>query len=390
MLKVREFNTIADLSHLRHTWAELLKQTADATWFHSLEWLETYWQFYGDSQQLRVLLIEEGHRPVGILPFVVINESRRVGAVKVLTYPLHGWGSFYSPIGPNPAATLDAGLRHIQETPHDWDLIDLRWIANGNDCGATSQAFHAAGFNHFANLWHYSAQVEIQNGWESYWSTRKGAWRSNVRRCQRRLAERGEVEHLRYRPLSVVAGDADPRWDLYDTCVEIARRSWQGQSKTGTTLSHDAVREYLRATHAAAVQAGAVDLNLLLLDSQPVAFAYNYHYQGSVYGLRSGFNANTALKGAGTVLMAHMIEDSCRRGDKLIDLGPDYLDCKRYWLTRLQPAYHYTHYRFSGMRAQALRIKQIIHQWMGGTWLSGTPIEKHVPRKRTLQKAKAR
>ena len=58
-------------------------------------------------------------------------------------------------------------------------------------------------------------------------------------------------------------------------------------------LSSPEVCQYLRDTHAAAARAGSVDLNLLVLGSRPVAFVYNYVYQGCIYGLRKGFDPNS-------------------------------------------------------------------------------------------------
>ena len=43
----------------------------------------------------------------------------------------------------------------------------------------------------------------------------------------RRLARAGEVSFIRHRPASAADGDGDPRWDLYDACIELAGRSWQ-------------------------------------------------------------------------------------------------------------------------------------------------------------------
>jgi CelD/BcsL family acetyltransferase involved in cellulose biosynthesis len=395
MIRVTEINSPQELEGLRATWTDLLAATRGATFFQSHEWLTTYWQFYGyglaeseiksqhsstsersDShgeaialsgrpERLRVLLVEADGEPLGILPLIVSNEPYRIGKIRVLGYPLAGWGSFYGPIGPHPAATLRAGLAHIHSTPRDWDLLDLRWVdATGIDQGQTPEALRAAGFHFDADVWHLSAQIELGDGWEKYWSSRKSTWRSNVRRCERLLSHRGSLKYLRYRPGGVPAGDADPRWDLYDTCVELARRSWQGSSTTGTTLSHPTVRDYLRATHAAAVRAGAVDINLLLLDDRPIAFSYNYCRRGWVYGVRNGYDPAAVQEGAGTVLMAKMIEDSGRRGDQLLDLGPNYLDCKRYWVTRLQLAYHYTHFHPARLRAQALRLKRVVRRWL--------------------------
>jgi CelD/BcsL family acetyltransferase involved in cellulose biosynthesis len=367
MLHVQEINSIEELAGLRSVWNALLDQTAGGTFFQSLDWLQTYWQFHGQNQRLRVLLVESDGKPIGIMPLSVATETSRVGAVRVLGYPLAGWGSFYGPIGAHILETLQAGVRHIRNTPCDWDLLDLRWVDAATDQGHTPAALERAEFDYETQVWHTSAQVELDQGWEAYWAGRTSHWRNNVRRSERKLNEQGVVEHIRFRPRGEAAGEANPRWDLYDSCVEIARRSWQGSSTTGTTLSHKAVRDYLRAAHATATNAGSVDLNLLLLNGRPVAFAYNYHFRGWVYGVRSGFDQTVVEDGAGTVLMQKMIEDSCLRGDRLIDLGPDYFACKRYWFTQLRPAMHYTHFRPLGWRAQSIRLKRIVSRWLGRT-----------------------
>lgn len=395
MIHVKKINSSRELADLKSVWADLLAGTAGATFFQSHEWLTTYWQFFGDGkrsrdngtlqasngtsaeenanasvatsgqpERLRVLLVEADGEPIGILPLVVATEPYRIGPIRVLGYPLAGWGSFYGPIGPHPMATLRAGLEHIRSTPRDWDLLDMRWIDDEIDRGATAQAMQAAGFNFEKQVWHQSAQIELESGWERYWAERKSTWRNNVRRCERLLEQRGVLRYVRFRPGGAANGETNPRWDLYDACVKLAECSWQGSSTSGTTLSHPAVRDYLRAAHKSAVEAGAADLNLLLLNEQPVAFAYNYCYRGWVYGLRSGYDPAGVQEGAGTVLTAKMIEDSCRRGDRLIDLGPNYFEPKRYWYTRLQPATHYTHFHPARLRAQALRLKRVVRRWL--------------------------
>ena len=95
-------------------------------------------------------------------------------------------------------------------------------------------------------------------------------------------------------------------------------------------------------------------MNLLLLAGRPIAFAYNYHFDGYVYGLRAGFDT-AAAPGAGTVLQRMMIEDSCLRGDRIFDLGPGSLETKSAWQTRIGMAWRYTHYSMRSPRAQLLR-----------------------------------
>lgn len=364
MLRVLEINDLETLSVYRRLWGRFLSQTRGASFFQSFEWLEAYWRHFGATQRLRVLLVYSGDEMLGILPLVVRREATRAGQVRVLTYPLHDWGTFYGPIGPQPAAVLAAGLQHVACTPKDWDLLDLRWIDDERiDHGRSEAALHLAGLPPTAGIWTQSAQVEIKEGWHAFWQSRKPKHRENVRRAERQVARLGHVEFERYRPAGTDAGDADPRWDLYDACESLAARSWQGQSETGTTLSHPQVRAFLRDAHAAAVDSGAADLCLLKIDGRPVAFTYNYAYQGYVYGLRMGYDPEAGGAGAGTVVLARALEDSFARGDAVYDLGPGALGIKRHWTTRLADSRRQTYYRLTP-RAQGLRLKQAFRGWL--------------------------
>ncbi|HTU27177.1 MAG TPA: GNAT family N-acetyltransferase [Pirellulales bacterium] len=360
MAHVVEINDPAELANYRVLWTKLQGETTGASFFHSLDWLEIYWRHYGERQRLRVLLVDVGGIPIGILPLVVRREGTRLGTIRVLTYPLADWGSFYGPIGPHPTATLIAGLGHVGRTMADWDLIDLRWIDGSAACDRVLRAMEIRGLTASTAVWAESAQIELKGSWETYLAGRKRSWRKSIRYAERRLAERGVVEFTRIRPRGAACGEDDPHWPQYDACESLAMQSWQGSSTTGTTLSHAAVRPFLRAAHEVATHAGAADISLLTVGGAAAAFAYCYQSAGYVYGLRMGFDGR--FDGAGTVLLARLVEDSFQRGDRIIDLGSEYLDCKRPWLTRLADSFHVTHFRAHGMKAQALRLKR----WLGG------------------------
>jgi CelD/BcsL family acetyltransferase involved in cellulose biosynthesis len=211
-----------------------------------------------------------------------------------------------------------------------------------------------ADFHPCRQKWDRAGVVEMDGDWETYWQSRSPKWRKGIRRFLRRIEEAGRVEFVRYRPKP---GD-DPRLDLYDACVETARTSWQGESADGTTLSHPAVADFLREMHEVAVACGAVDLCLLKLDGRPVAFAYSYHHQGRLFGLRMGFDPEVAQLGAGRVLQHHLLRDSFERGDQYFDLGVGSLDAKRYWLTSVVTSYRATSFPPRNVRAQLLRLKR--------------------------------
>ena len=378
MTHVHEINDVAELARHRPLWESLLGQTRGATFFQSLDWLETYWRHFGPgsgpNRRLRVLIVYADDKPIGILPLVVREESTRAGSVRVLTYPLDNWGSFYGPIGPNPTATLRAAVRHVRRSPRDWDLVDLRWVdRSGCDHGRTPSTMQSAGFAPKPQAWDQTAVVEMTGTWDEYWQSRSPKWRADLRRHLRHLSRRGEVSYVRYRPKGIAHGDGDPRWDLYRACVRLARRSWQGDSATGNTLCHKSVARFLRDAHKAAARSGSLDLNLLLVDGRPVAFIYNYHHDGRVYGLRMGFDPEWAGGGVGRVLQWRMFQDSFERGDTHFDMGAGSLECKHHWWTGLSTSWRYTHFAPTAPQAQLLRLKR---WWLlrrhGETYLAGS------------------
>jgi CelD/BcsL family acetyltransferase involved in cellulose biosynthesis len=367
MMHVQEINDPVRLANFRPLWNDLLTQTPAATFFQSYDWLEAYWRHFGAGQRLRVLVVSDGERLLGILPLVVRSETSRVGRIRVLGYPLHDWGTFYGPIGPEPAATLLAGLEHVRQTRRDWDVLDLRWVdRDGSDQGRTEQAMQLAGFRPCCQAWDQAPHVEFTGTWQDYWSGRGKKFRHNVERCLRRLSEQGEVTLVRHRPPPASRGEGDPRWDLYNACTELAGRSWQGDARDGTTLSHAGVREFLRDVHAAAARSGSVDLNLLMLAGRPVAFIYDYHHDGRLYGLRKGFDPEFAALRPGLVLQYLVLEDCFRRGDRSFDLGVGYHDSKRQWQTSLATSYRFTHFPAAVVRAQLLRLNRWVRRKVYG------------------------
>ncbi len=355
-MHVIEIRDLDEFERHRDVWESLWAATRGATIFQSYDWIAIYWKHFGSTQQLRVLLVFDDDRPIGGVPCTVQREHRRVGELRVVGFLNDGWGSFYGPLGDAPRATFQAAMEHFARASGEWDLVDWRWIADVPAVtGPVTSAFEALRIPFQVHPYSEVALVDTAGGWDAYLASRKQKFRENLRRSERRLYERGDVRHLRYRPLGSQADDGDPRWDLFETCVRLAERSWQGHSSNGTTLSHGTVLPFLKEVHAMAAARGMLDLNLLYCAEEPVAFAYNYHHAGVVQGLRVGYAPEYRRYGAGNLMWFYSIGDSFQRGDRLIDLGPQYLNVKEPWMTRVLRTCAFRHYRLAA-RSQLLRL----------------------------------
>jgi len=355
MVEVLEINDIDELSGHRLLWNSLFAATPNASFFLTIDWLQACWRHFGQSQKLRVLIPYAAGEPLGILPLCVRRQRHRLSTIRVLSYPLDNWGTWYGPIGPNPAATMMAAMQHLRRTPRDWDMIELCWVAaDGSDGGKAARALRIANMLSEKREYQQTSIVDLPGNWETFLANKSRPLRRHYRHGVRELIDSGRAEFIRHRPDPASEGGGDPGWDLYDTCESVARLSWQAGVTYGNTLSHDCVRDFFRDAHAAAARLGMADMSLLKVDGRPVAFLYGYHCRGQLTALRTGFDS--AISGVGSALMFQVLKDSCTRGDHRIDFGSGEGEHKRRLRTRTESTYRLTYTPLDSWRSQAVRL----------------------------------
>ena len=320
------------------------------------------WKPTGDTsatiKNYACLLVRAAGSPIGILPLCVRTEKYRVGTVRVLTYPLDNWGTWYGPIGSNRAATMLAAMQHIRRrrarlghdrAPLVRPAVERRRPQRPVDAGRRPAFRQATDIRPRRSS--TCRPLGRVPGRQIAQSTPRDSAVS-----LRRVFEGHDVEYIRHRPAPARDGDGDPRWDLYAMCEQVALASWQAARTNGNTLTHDRVRDFLRDAHAAAARIGMVDVNLLIVDGRPAAFVYNYHFHGRLTGLKIGYDASLGHAGVGTALMLRSIEDSFERGDLSYDLGPGESRFQRVLRTHTETNYRLTYSPLASWRSQAVRI----------------------------------
>lgn len=360
MAQVIEINRIEELDAFHLVWRKLWGETPRASFFQTLEQLQTYWQYFGQRQGLRVLLATCQSQVIGILPLVIRREKTRLGWVRVLTYPLpEGCGGFFAPIGKHSTATLLLALQKIAETPRDWDVLDLRWVdAERLDHGRTPTVMQQVGLAAIPQVWIRSVVVDTSGSWQDYWAGRPRTLHELIECAEKQLASLGDVSFIRYRPAGSLLGDDDPRWDLFDACMRLSSPANQVAEGEPPVFHQTERNAFLRQAHAEAVELGCAEVNLLQIDGVAVASAYNCVRDGRVCGVRLGVDPAYAWANPSAYLVYRMIEDSFQRGDEEIDLGPGGLGWKRPWGTALVESCRYTHFS-SSPAAQLLRLKRL-------------------------------
>ena len=364
MSEVIEVDNLKELESYRLTWNALLPQTQNASFFHTYRWLRTCWQHFGADQRLFALIIRSQETTIGIVPFCIKTERYSIGKVRVLTYPLNDWGTWYGPIGPNPSACMAAAFDYLRQRRQMFDMIDLRWVAHGEGRhNSAENALQLAGWNPDLRPYQQVSTFQfVGSSWAEYFGNLTKKCRHEIRRQTRVLERNFDVSFERYRPMGAAYGDDNPNWKMFQECVDVSRRSWQSQSQTGNTLCHKNVIGFLRDCHEIAARQGMVDMAVLRLNDQPVAFQYNYIYDGRLYGLRMGFDREFVPYGVGKLLLLWFIEDSFARGDQTMDFGAGDFDFKRRLRTGTATSYRVSCYPNLALRPQAVRLTRWIKE----------------------------
>ena len=355
MPDVLEINDIEALRPFHEEWTALHSQTPGASFFNTLEWLQTYWAHYGKEQRLRVLVVRHEGQTIGFVPLCERTETTRLGKVRVLTYPLDDWGMWYGPVGAAQAMISTRAMQHLAETPRDWHLLEPRWTDTEADQGRLEQAMQHAGLTPAVAPHRKTSVIECHqfDDWDAYLASRKSKTRHEILRKRRQLERGHHVEYAVYRPKSLADGGGDPRWDLYGACLEVSRKSWQAGSKTGNTLCQTHVSQFLADAHEQAARLGMAEIHLLRIDGAAVAYFYGYHCRGQAMGLRMGYDPS-APKGVGSVLISYVLQNSFEQGDLCFDLGVGTEAFKRDLRTATKTCSHLTHINTRSWRSQAL------------------------------------
>uniref|UniRef100_UPI0030DBC7D2 hypothetical protein n=1 Tax=uncultured Rubinisphaera sp. TaxID=1678686 RepID=UPI0030DBC7D2 len=217
MFQVIEVNTIQELETYRLSWQELWGRGRQRRFQMTFEWLEAYWQTAPADRELKVLIAALGGKVIGILPLVVKTVETRLGAVRVLTYPLDGGGNWYGPIGPNSAATLAAGLRYLSSNRNGWDLLDLTYTDRDRiDLGRSCTAFRNIGWKPVERIWKQVPSAELSGTWHEFLGRKRQDVLNKINLAEAACQRQGVVTFRHYRSANDFSSSESSLSDLME------------------------------------------------------------------------------------------------------------------------------------------------------------------------------
>ncbi len=351
MITVQDLPDITRPSQVRHVWHSLWQRTPQASFRQTPDFLETQSETLGE--RWRILMVSAWDRPIGLVPLVERSVRRPLGTFRLLTLPESAWGLCPKPVGPHSATTLAAAVRHLVQRDNSWDILELPEIVRaGTQPTRILQAFETSALTSVQRRGQVLRGLELPARWSQFWSNRNAAARRRWRELDLPLSQRGIVRFVRFRPAGIGTGDTNRDWSMLNWLERIPQRQTDGlpPNQTPATLRR------LRDLHPAAVDAGCADIAMLMIDSQPVAAAYNIRCHSCVETLH--MLADPQVPDAADMLIGQMLRDEIARGDTSHLFLPNSTDSLAVDWSLWQGAELHetivTHYRRANIRLRLL------------------------------------
>jgi CelD/BcsL family acetyltransferase involved in cellulose biosynthesis len=292
-----------DLAALGEEWRQLGEASGNlfATW----EWAETWWRHFGHGEPLVALERDDDGRPVALVPL----ELRRRGPLKVARFLGHGPSDAMGPVAaPGDPRGVEA-LQTLQGARH-WDVL----LAERMPPGAGAPELHGRTL-----LREPSPIVEApEGGFEGFLAERSRNFRSQVRRKERALLERGLTYRLSDGPARL---EDDMR-----TLASLHHARWAGERSGAFSAGRAEFHQDFART---ALERGWLRLWLAEMDGTAVAAWYGFRFGAAEWYYQSGRDPDWDKESVGLVLLAHTIRAAFDDGlttYRLLRGGESYKD----------------------------------------------------------------
>jgi CelD/BcsL family acetyltransferase involved in cellulose biosynthesis len=333
-LEVKRIGLDAEMEALQPAWTGLIADVPAAPLFLTWEWT-SLWRFHypTDGALWLLAVYDEQGGLRGIVPWMLKQDGGPLGLrrLKFLFYrpPSH------MDVLARPAdmpAVLDALLGYLSRHSSEWDLLDLRGLAEGSALKARLQAGPGSSRERarLQNLY-----VSLPATWEAFEKECLSAnRRQQVRRYQRKLEKDfpGQVEYSRITDAAEVA-------PALEALIENNRRKWNGQEGV-SSFEDPRFRSFHHAAAALAFERGWLRFFNIRVGGQVISSRYCFFYNGVYMDYQLSFDQDWADYHPGELMLAYVLKEAIREGARELDFLPGTYRWKQSWATGARQESH--------------------------------------------------
>ena len=318
-MKIIEITSYGEFTKLQDEWNTLLSQCDNDSVFLRHEWFRVWWCNFSNKNKLLILLAKKNGRLIGIAPLIQ-SRCKFLGisfnSIEFMANT-HSCRCDFIIIPNERINVLNKIENYLIKHRKNWKLLRFRDWSNDS-----------RNKNYFKSLIENSVAITSDEGimcspyirirgeWKNYMSSLKSHFRSNLRRRERLLKQKGEVK------IEVIKHSDSLESDLLEG-FQIEYSGLKGNNGTAIIAEKHVYDFYNELAHMAQAN-GWLRLHFLKVNGQRIAFSYTLSYKKCIFLLKIGHLPKYARYSPGQILRMHEIKLAFQENYNLYDfLGFD-------------------------------------------------------------------
>ncbi len=308
---INKIETLSDFECLAETWERLFQGDTSANAFVTFHWLCAWWEAYGSSHKMYVLVIERDSVAIGIAP-LMITESRRAGKVRKTVEFIGTPNADYSDfIGCDRQAIVTETMAYLKGHADDWDEIHLGQIPERSD-----SVVYLIDYLRVSGDKHLVRPVEecpayVYRGDDEDRSSFVLKRDAKLRQSLNFLKRCGDVSVDFYT-------DTDEITALLPDFFHSHIVRWGGTNTPSKFLRPKNRRFYERLVARLAPE-GLLSMTVLRLGGRPIGYLTSFNHDRTVYLYTLSYSQFYRRKSPGKLILHALIEHCVRLGYDIID-----------------------------------------------------------------------
>jgi CelD/BcsL family acetyltransferase involved in cellulose biosynthesis len=305
---IARFNSLAD------EWNRLVEDCAIDRVFLSHTWFRTWWEMFGEGNELYIVIVRSAGRLVAAAPMMRTRAN-------VYGFGVNTLHAIYNPHTPRYDFIVGAG-----QHPRLYDAIWRNLIAHSNcdaiilaqipDGSRTIAAVEKAAKHQGWLTGQWTAPVSpfipLSCDYETFFNSLRSGCRFNLSKRFARLRRIGPVD------VEVVTEPHAVDMAMLEG-LRIEASGWKGRLGTAM-LSDPIVAEFYRRLARRQARLGQLRLTFLRVGGKRISFNYLLENRKKLYAVKIGYDPEFHAYSPGNMLLNLILQDACNRGIEEYDL----------------------------------------------------------------------
>jgi CelD/BcsL family acetyltransferase involved in cellulose biosynthesis len=327
-LSIEEVNDIETYSSLGERWDALLQKSSDNNIFLTWEWLFIWWRHYGEGKQLRILLIKEQDKIIGIVPMMQWQYKKGPFHINLLenicAEECDYSGAILTERVDESVAIL---LKYLQKITSDSKTIVRIWhVPERSNFLSVLRKEHPVFIKSLILNERLSSQcpyIDLPTTREEYFQTLGKRTREHIRRRAKYLENDFTVEFKKY------TGDEDLQ-SMLENLFLLHQERWQARnivSKFQTPQARGFYVEVSEVFH----QKGWLNLSFVNINGRIASIEWGFNYDRTYWSMTFSFDIDYSRYSLGRIHSMYLIQDAINNGQRKFDMLKGIEDYKSHY-----------------------------------------------------------